>query len=174
METVDRREAILDILNTTNVPIKGTDLAERFGVTRQVIVQDVAILRARGIEILATPQGYMIPIKIERKALKKKIVCNHKGITEMEEELNIIVDLGGKILDVIVDHPIYGEIKSPINIESRHEVSEFIKTIQKTNAEPLSSLTQGLHLHTIEVKDEDTYERIKKALEIKRYLVNEE
>ncbi|WFA08368.1 transcription repressor NadR [Tissierella sp. Yu-01] len=174
METSERREAILDILNNTEVPVKGTALAEEFGVTRQVIVQDIAILRARGINILATAQGYMIPIKIDKRALEKKVLCNHKGITQMEEELNIIVDLGGKILDVIVDHPLYGEIKSPINVESRHEVSEFINNIKDTNAEPLSSLTQGLHLHTIEVKDEETYKRIKKALEDKRYLVKEE
>lgn len=174
METAERRESILDILNNTDMPVKGTVLAEQFGVTRQVIVQDIAILRARGINILATAQGYIIPIKKEKETMKRKIVCNHKGITEMEEELNLIVDLGGKILDVIVDHPLYGEIKSPINVESRHEVSEFINNINETNAEPLSSLTQGLHLHTIEVKDEEVYKRIKDTLEDKKYLVKEE
>jgi transcriptional regulator of NAD metabolism len=174
LDTIKRREAILEILRDIDLPVKGTELAEKFGVTRQVIVQDIAILRARGINILATAQGYIIPKNIDQKNFKKKIVCNHIGISQMEEELNTIVDLGGKILDVIVDHPLYGEIKSPLNIESRHEVSEFIKSINLTNAEPLSSLTQGLHLHTIEVKDEETYERIKKALENKNYLVTEE
>lgn len=170
MEAIERREELLKILEGSSKSIKGTYLAEKFGVTRQVIVQDIAILRARGITILATPQGYLMPPKAENTMLRKTIVSSHKGYDHMEEELKTIVDLGGRIIDVIVDHPLYGEIKSPINVGSRYELSEFMTDIRKSNAEPLSSLTDGLHLHTIEVKDEKTFNMIIKALEEKKYL----
>jgi len=170
----NRRDEILKLLNSTEFAIKGTDLAEIFGVSRQVIVQDIAILRAKGISILATAQGYIIPTMNDRKNIRKTIVCNHKGYDELEDELKLIIDLGGKVLDVIVDHPLYGEIKSPINIETRYELNQFMKNIKNKNAEPLSSLTGGLHLHTIEVKDEDVFEMIVKALDDKKYLINED
>jgi len=173
MDTLNRREEILKILNSNEIAITGTELAEKFGVSRQVIVQDIAILRAKGINILATSQGYLIPVKESSISIRKTIVCKHNGYDELEDELRIIVDLGGKIIDVIVDHPLYGELKSPINIESRHELSQFMNNIKKTNAEPLSSLTSGLHLHTIEVKDESVFKRIEKALKERKYLINE-
>ena len=174
MDTEKRREEIFEMLYKTDYAIKGTELARKFGVTRQVIVQDIAILRARGIEIMATAQGYIIPKKTSIENIKKTIVCSHKGYDEMEEELRIIIDLGGKIIDVIVDHPLYGEIKSPIDVSSRHELSQFMKNIKDTQAEPLSSLTAGLHLHTIEVKDEKIYNMIKEALANKKYLISED
>jgi hypothetical protein len=174
VDTAKRREEILKLLQNAQKSVKGTELAEQFGVSRQVIVQDIAILRANGINILATPQGYLLPVREESKALRRTIVCNHKGYDSMEEELRIIVDLGGKIIDVIVDHPLYGEIKSPINIESRYDLAQFMDNIKETNAEPLSSLTGGLHLHTIEVKDQKTFELIKKELKGKNYLINED
>lgn len=174
MEAIERREELLKILEGSSKTIKGTYLAEKFGVTRQVIVQDIAILRARGITIIATPQGYLMPAKAENTMLRKTIVSNHKGYEHMEDELQTIVDLGGKIIDVIVDHPLYGEIKSPINVGSRYELSEFMANIRESKAEPLSSLTDGLHLHTIEIKDENTFKMIKKALEDKKYLLEEE
>lgn len=174
MDTINRRDEILKLLNNTDIAIKGTDLADRFGVSRQVIVQDIAILRAKGENILATAQGYIIPTMDYGKKIKKTIVCNHQGYEELEEELRLIIDLGGKVLDVIVDHPLYGEIKSPINIETRYELDQFMQNIKSSNAEPLSRLTGGLHLHTIEVKDEDVFEMIVKALDNKKYLINED
>ena len=173
MSTSERRDDILILLRKSVIPIKGTELAEQFGVSRQVIVQDIAILRANGTNILATPQGYMLPVREESKALRRTIACNHKGYDSLEEELRIIVDLGGKIIDVIVDHPLYGEIKSPINVESRYDLAQFMENIKGTNAEPLSSLTGGLHLHTIEVKNQEVFELIKRELLNKNYLINE-
>lgn len=170
MEATNRRDELLRILKSSNLAIRGSDLADRFQVTRQVIVQDIAILRASGLTILATPQGYMIPPKAETALLRKTIVSSHKGYDHMEDELRIIVDLGGRIIDVIVDHPLYGEIKSPINVGSRYELDEFMKNIRESKAEPLSSLTDGLHLHTLEVKDENIFNMIKKALKEKNYL----
>lgn len=174
MDGNERRSKILNILEEANEPIKGTDLAENLNVSRQVIVQDIALLRAKGKNILATPRGYILPKSYEREKLIKTIVCTHKSNEELEEELRIIVDLGGKIIDVIVDHPLYGEIKSQLQIASRYDLKLFMDEFNKTKAEPLSSLTGGIHLHTIEVEDEKTFLRIRKELLKKKYLIEED
>lgn len=170
----ERREEILRLLSLADDPIKGTDLSEKLGVSRQVIVQDIAILRARGESIIATPQGYMVPKSNENRRLIKTIACTHQNNAELEEELKIIVDLGGKIIDVIVEHPLYGEIKSQLQIGSRYDLDLFVKSLKTTKAEPLASLTAGVHLHTIEVDDEKTFRIIKEKLREKNYLINED
>lgn len=174
MNAHDRREKILDILNNSQKPIKGTELSNICDVTRQVVVQDIALLRARGEDILATPQGYIIPSTNKEDKLIKKIVCKHKHNDEIEEELTTIVDMGGKIIDVIVEHPVYGEIKGSLELSSRLDVKEFMSSLKETEAEPLSSLTDGIHIHTIEVDDEKTFEKIKETLLNKKYLVIED
>lgn len=174
MDANERREEILYMLNNSDQPVKGTDLAEQLGVSRQVIVQDMAILRARGENILATPQGYLIPQLYGKEKLIKTIACTHQNNKEIEEELRTIVDLGGKILDVVVEHPLYGEIKSQLQISSRHDLKQFIDNLNETKAEPLSSLTGGVHIHTIEVEDEETLNRIKTNLLEKKYLIKED
>lgn len=171
MESAERRLEILNSLKQLEKPIKGTELAEKFGVSRQVIVQDIALLRAKGEDILATPQGYII-LKKEEVNVIRTIVCKHSGYNEIEDELITIVDMGGKVLDVIVEHPLYGEIKSPLMISSRLDVEEFMKNLKATKAEPLSSLTDGVHIHSIEARDEETLEKIKVALWQKGYLIN--
>ncbi|WP_425449458.1 transcription repressor NadR [Dethiothermospora halolimnae] len=171
MEAKLRRKNILNKLKERDNPIKGTDIADIFNVSRQVIVQDIAILRASGEEILATPQGYMVMGRNNDK-LVKTIVCKHKGYKEIEDELKTIIDMGGKLLDVIVEHPIYGEIKSPLMIGSRIDIKDFMEKLTDEKAEPLSSLTGGIHLHTIEVSKEDIFLKIKHELKEKGYLVN--
>ncbi|SHF00134.1 hypothetical protein SAMN02745784_02484 [Tissierella praeacuta DSM 18095] len=174
MDANERRQEILNILGKLEEPVKGIDISEQLGVSRQVIVQDIAILRARGENILATPQGYLMFKTHERRKTRKTIVCTHKNNKELEEELRTIVDLGGKIVDVIVEHPLYGEIKSQLQISSRHDLSLFMENLKATKAEPLSSLTDGIHLHTIEADDENTLRTIKEALLEKKYLIKED
>lgn len=174
MDANERRIEIKRLLNLAEEPIKGTDLSEKLEVSRQVIVQDIAILRARGENILATPQGYLIPKIYERNKLIKTIACIHSNNEELEEELRLIVDLGGKVIDVIVEHPLYGEIKSQLQIGSRHDLNLFINSLNETKAEPLSSLTGGVHLHTIEVDDEKIFSKIKEKLIEKNYLIKED
>lgn len=172
MNAQERRKKILDKLNKSVKPVKGTELSKEFDVSRQVIVQDIALLRAKGEDILATPQGYIIPKAYKENKLTKKIVCKHEGYDEIEDELKTIIDLGGKVVDVIVEHPLYGEIKSPLEISSKLDLQEFMDNIIKTKAEPLSSLTEGIHIHTIEVGDEKNFKRIEKVLAEKKYLIN--
>lgn len=173
MSSDERRLEIINILNKLDESISGTDLAKRLGVSRQVIVQDIAILRARGERIVATPQGYIVIKDVSQNKLIKSIVCKHLTYEEIEDELKIIVDMGGKILDVIVDHPIYGEIKSSLMINSRLDVENFIKNAKRTNAEPLSSLTEGIHIHSIEVENKEIFEKIKEELKKKNYLIDD-
>ena len=167
----ERRRQLVDMLNEKQKPIKGTDIAKKFKVSRQVIVQDVAILRAAGKEILATPQGYLIAKSYEGNTITRTIACKHNNNTEIEEELDIILNYGGKIIDVVVEHAVYGEIRSQLQIASRDDLKEFLKNLEKTKSEPLSALTDGVHLHTIEVKDEETFVKIKEKLLERKYLI---
>lgn len=173
MSSDERRLQIINILNKLDEPISGTELAKKLGVSRQVIVQDIAILRAGGEEIIATPQGYIILKDVDESRIIKTIVCKHSTYDEIEDELKTIVDMGGKILDVIVEHSVYGEIKGSLMISSRLDVEKFIKNLKNTNAEPLSSLTDGIHIHSIEIEDEETFKKIIEKLEEKSYLIKD-
>lgn len=172
MTSVERREAILNKLMDNHGPIKGTELATLFNVSRQIIVQDIALLRAQGEDIIATPQGYMIPVKRDNR-ITKRIVCKHEGYTAMRDELQIMIDYGATVIDVKVEHPLYGEITSGLNISNKLDLDNFIENITKKKAEPLARLTDGVHIHTIQVPNEEVFQELKKALNEKGYLVND-
>jgi uncharacterized protein len=160
MTGFERREVIRELLAGCKEPISGTSLAKRFAVSRQVIVQDIAILRAGGLEIMATSQGYCIPETFKQPdKIQFKVACRHSA-EDMEKELEIIVDHGGRILDVAVEHPVYGELQGRLMLSSRRDIKQFLQNIKQTCAEPLSVLTQGVHLHTIEVSDMETKKMI--------------
>jgi len=171
LDTHMRRERLGKLLKESHEPITGSRLASIFDVSRQIIVGDIAILRAKGLNIIATLQGYFIPEKNEAERFKDIIVSRHFGFDELEDELFTIVDNGGKVIDVIVDHSIYGEIRTVINISSRKEAEEFVERLRKNNALPMSSLTNGMHLHTIETKDEMLFNEILEKLKNKGYIV---
>ncbi|MGB9679500.1 MAG: transcription repressor NadR [Thermoanaerobacteraceae bacterium] len=170
MNSQERRNSIVDILSKTLEPISGSELAKKFNVTRQIIVQDVAILRAEGVKIISTPQGYIKDFSTNGGFIKKVFAVRH-DYDRTEEELNLIVDNGGKVLDVIVEHPFYGEIKGLLMVSSRYEVKQFMRYIENGKTTLLSSLTEGVHLHTVEAKDLETLERIQKALKEKGFLI---
>ncbi len=171
LDSNERREKILSSIKKQIQPIKGTELAKLYNVSRQVIVQDIAILRAAGESIIATPQGYIFPFS-SSSTIKKTIACCHRA-DEIFDELAIMVDMGAKIIDVMVDHPVYGEIKANLMINSRKDLNDFVKSFKNLKAEPLSSLTEGVHLHTIEVPDEETYNEIISKLKKEDLLVEE-
>ncbi|WP_432662127.1 transcription repressor NadR [Wukongibacter baidiensis] len=173
MITDERRRKLLDILNSKDEPITGTDLSKRFNISRQVIVQDIAVLRAQGMNIMATSNGYYIPQINEDKRNIKTVICNHSGYESIEDELRIMIDMGAKVLDVIVDHPVYGEIRCPLMINSRYDLEKFIKKVKDVKAEPLASLTDGEHIHTIEVPCDEVYYIIKEKLDEAGILVKD-
>ncbi len=143
-------------------PIPGNQLARQFHVSRQCLVQDVAILRAHGEEILSTPQGYRLP-SAEKAAHRSVIACQHPP-ERTEEELNVLVDHGVRVLDVIVEHPLYGELRGALMVESRTDVIDFVRRWKKTKANLLSSLTRGVHLHTVEASKPQAIARAKAEL----------
>jgi transcriptional regulator of NAD metabolism len=161
----ERRNRIQKLLAEAGGPVSATHLAIKFGVSRQVIVQDVALIRASkesaSSRIVATNRGYII--EQEMGACKRVITVCHT-VDEIAEELNTVVDLGGKILDVIVDHDVYGNLTATLNVGSRYEVSEFVEEIKSGRSKPLSVLTSGWHAHTIEAESEARLDMIEEAL----------
>src|SRR5580658_3379615 len=143
-----RRHRILEWMQGQGAPIFGGELAKHFRISRQCLVQDMAILRASGQEILATPRGYQLPRGTNQRH-RAILACRHEP-ERTGEELQILVDHGVKILDVIVEHPIYGEVRASLMIESRTDVEEFLQQVIAKKATLLSSLTKGIHLHTVE------------------------
>lgn len=159
-----RRIVLLERLKEASKPVTGTELARELGVSRQVIVGDIAILRAGGIAIYATPQGYVFPVVAQEAKHTVTLACQH-GRDKLAEELAIIIDNGGKVLDVVVEHPLYGEMKANLMLSSRRDLTAFLDSLVTSGAEPLSLLTGGVHLHTIEVPSEQVLLRIKKELQ---------
>ncbi|HCJ14927.1 MAG TPA: transcription repressor NadR [Erysipelotrichaceae bacterium] len=166
MINMERKEQVLNDISEATKPISAKSLATKYGISRQIIVGDVALLRAAGYNIMATPRGYILD---DEGGLRKKIAVKHDR-EAIEEELNIIVDQGGRIEDVIVEHPVYGEIKGNLHISSRYDVKKFMEKLNSSHAAPLSELTDGIHLHTIVYEDQDMIERIERELERAGYL----
>ncbi|MGL5330501.1 MAG: transcription repressor NadR [Peptostreptococcaceae bacterium] len=165
----DRRKEIINILKNTNKAISGGTLADELKVSRQLIVGDIALLRASGIEIISTPKGYVLDNKDDKEYINKIIVCRHDKEL-IEDELNLIVDEGASILNVMVEHSVYGQIIGDLHISSRRDVKEFIKKLSSKDIEPLAKLTDGVHLHTIKYRDEKTLDNVMKVLKEKGYL----
>lgn len=162
LSTKERRQAVKQELIKSSAPIKGVELAKMFGVSRQVIVQDMAILKAEGFQVIATPNGY-ISISSDNSGIIKRIAVKHK-LDSLKKELEIFLNNDAKVIDVSVEHPIYGEIKGNLNIGTISEMERFLSNINEKTVEPLSNLTDGIHVHTIEVRREEDYENIMKKL----------
>lgn len=171
MNSIDRRNKIVEMIKTSTSPVSGTYIANTLNVSRQLVVGDVALLRASGLNIIATPKGYIInDMNSNEGYIIKTIACkHHKDL--MEDELNTIVDEGATIVNVIVEHSVYGEITGDLHISSRRDVKEFISKVNSNNIHPLSDLTDGIHLHTIKCRDEETYNQVIDSLKIKNYLL---
>ena len=167
MQADERRRRIIEELKNSAVPISAGKLAGLFGVSRQIIVGDIALLRASGTDITATPRGYILTRGSD--GIVHRIPCRHNS-DEMKEELRILVDNGCVVRDVIVEHPIYGQLVGQLDLRARHDVSEFMKRIGRSDAAPLSDLTGGIHLHTILCPDEETYRRVLDELRKKGFL----
>ena len=161
MEAASRRQAILDRLRTADRPVSASALAAGLNVSRQIIVGDIALLRAGGAEISATPRGYVLPRATD--GITRTIACRHT-LAQTGQELDILVDNGCTVLDVIVEHTVYGQLTGQLQISSRYDVEQFLARIRDSDAAPLSMLTGGLHLHTLCCPNEDAYTRACAAL----------
>lgn len=157
MDNKERRRRIAEILAGAKAPENATKLAERFGVTRQIIVSDVAILRAMGHPIVSEKRGYYLE-KPEPNGYIDTVVCKHSP-ERTAEEFYAVTDHGGRVLDVTVDHPIYGQISVNLNIGSRYEADCFVRQAKESNASLLCDLTGGVHIHTLAMPDAAAYAR---------------
>lgn len=161
-----RRESILQQLAESSLPISGLQLAKLFNVSRQVIVQDIALLRAEKQDILSTNTGYII-----KKAVKpQRLFCVIHSDDSILDELYTVVDLGGRVLDVQVKHKAYGDFSAQLNIKSRKDADTLVEKISLRESIPLKNLTKNIHFHLIEADTEEELDCIKNALSRKGYL----
>jgi transcriptional regulator of NAD metabolism len=157
MNGQERRNAIIERLKGSTSPISAKSLADEHSVTRQIIVADIALLRAGGYRITAVSRGYLLEMADE--GLIRHVAVKH-GMEAIADEFYAVVDNGGKVLDISVEHSLYGSISAELNITSRYEADQFVKKAEETGATPLSLVTEGIHIHTIAVKDEEAFSRI--------------
>ena len=160
MTAAQRRSTIYQQLLSAETPISAAALAQRFSVTRQVVVGDIALLRAEGHSITATPRGYMIPAET---GLRRTIACHHSA-EDTQRELFAMVDCGCTVVDVIVEHPVYGQLTAPLALSCRYDVEQFIQRMETSHAQPISALTGGVHLHTLSCPNEETFQHLKDTL----------
>lgn len=169
----NRRKQIVDTLLSATKPVNGTALAKQFQVSRQVIVQDIALLRAENKNIISTNKGYFIFQADSHKDTCKKVICVAHTTDQVLEEFYTIVDLGGNVLDVSVEHDLYGQIQVDLIIHNRADAEEFVKKMKNSKDKPLKILTEDVHYHTIEAGNQETIDKICKKLEEKGFLCQE-
>ena len=162
----ERREKILAPIRESGKPIPARALAETFSVSRQVIVQDVALLRAAGDDIISTSRGYIL----HQPARCRRVFKVHHTDEQTADELNAIVDLGGTVIDVFVWHKLYGKIEGSLGIDSRRAVEAFIDDLKSGRSQLLKNVTSNYHYHTVEARDEETLDLIERMLDQKGYL----
>ena len=160
MTASERRQQIARLLSASQAPISATTLSQELGVSRQIIVGDIALLRAAGQEITATARGYVIPAQ---NGLLRRIACTHSA-EETRDELDAMVDCGCTVVDVIVEHPVYGQLTAPLALSSRYDVEQFIHRMKPSHAQPISALTGGVHLHTLSCPSEAVFAHLKETL----------
>lgn len=164
MDAQGRRSKITQMLQESDKPYTGSELAQQLGVTRQIIVQDIAVLRASGLPLLSTTSGYLLIRETAKQRCIRVLNCYHTTLEEAEIELKTIVSLGGKVRDVMVEHPIYGEITGNLMLNSIDMVDTWLLRAKTSKTMMLSVVTNGYHSHTVETNDEETMNRIEKRL----------
>lgn len=174
IDAASRRDSIAEVLSGSRIPISASVLAEKFGVSRQIIVGDIALLRASGAPVIATPRGYLIEQSVAvSNSDSYTIACCHDQGDMLLDELYTIVDNGATVVDVIVEHPVYGQLTGLLQVSSRYDADRFVETLAEGKAAPLSQITDGIHLHTIRCTDPERVEYIKKQLSKKGILISE-
>lgn len=169
MKKTARREQILERLSVAGRPVPGDELAAQFGVSRQVIVQDIALLRANGTEIIPTNRGYLLPLRTPLKTARRVFKVIHSE-RQTKEELELFVDFGGKVQDVFVYHKIYGVVRAELNIKSRADIAQYMEKLKGGKSGLLMNITSGYHYHTVTAEENETLDRIQKALNEKGFL----
>ena len=166
MKAAERRKSIANLLISSDSAVPGGRLSEMFGVSRQIIVQDIAVLKASGYDILSTHSGYVI----QDTPLKERVFKVYHTTHQTEDELSTIVELGGTVVDVFVWHKVYGKMSAPLNIFSRLHIDQFIEGVRSGKSVELMSITGGFHYHTVRAESEQILDNIEHALSAKNYI----
>lgn len=169
MKAAERRKEIANYLMAEGKAISGGALSDKFGVSRQIIVQDISVLKATGYDILSTHSGYVI----QGSPFVERVFKLYHTTNQTEDELNTIVDLGGTVADVFVWHKVYGKLVVPLNIFSRLHVKQFIEGVRSGKSIELMNITGGYHYHTVRAETKEVLDQIEKALKHKDYIVPE-
>lgn len=156
----ERRSLIVETLRASERPLSGAELGRACGVSRQVVVNDVALLRSQGHRVVSTNRGYVL---LEDRRPRRLFKCRHTP-EQCADEMNLIVDLGGCIEDVFVNHRVYGKVSSPLNVRSRRDVARFAEEIRTGKSSPLSQITSGYHFHHVTAEREEDLNAIEAAL----------
>lgn len=169
MRAEERRKEIINFLLSEPKAVSGADLSARFGVSRQIIVQDISVLKALGYEILSTHNGYIV----QSTPLCERVFKVRHTTEQTEDELNCIVDLGGTVVDVFVWHKVYGKLSAKLNIFSRLQTKQFIEGVRSGKSSELMNVTGGYHYHTVRAESEEILDKIQKALDERNYTAPE-
>ncbi len=169
MKVAERRREIANLLLSSDKPITGGELAEHFDISRQIIVQDITVLKGSGYDILSTRGGYVL----QKSPLKERVFKLRHTKDETEDELSCIIEHGGTVVDVFVWHKVYGKIEAPLNIFSPLHIKQFLEGIRSGKSTELMNITGGYHYHTIRAESEDVLDRIAVALAAKNYIAPE-
>lgn len=163
----DRRQEILKNIKESDRPVSGSKLAKDYEVSRQVIVQDIALLRASGYDIISTNRGYVL----EGQTCAERVFKVRHTDAQLEIELCTIIDLGGQVKNVMVNHKVYGHIEAELGITSRRKVKEFLADIKSGKSTPLKNITSDYHYHTVTADSEETLNLIEDELRKLGFLV---
>ena len=166
MKANERRKAIVNLLLSEQEALSGSVLSERFGVSRQIIVQDITVLKGMGYDILSTHNGYIM----QKSPLKERVLKLHHTTEQTEDELSLIVGLGGTVVDVFVWHKVYGKMEAKLNIFSDLQVKQFIEGVRTGKSSELMNITGGYHYHTIRADSEEILDRIENVLRERGYI----
>ena len=165
-----RRERIVRALRDAKGPLSGGALADQCGVSRQVVVTDIALLRTRGENIVSTNRGYVLLGAGAHERPTRLFKCRHTA-DQTEDELTCIVDLGGRVEDVFVNHRVYGKVSSKLGVGSRRDVGRFMAELATGVSSPLMEVTSGYHFHHVSAESEEVLDEIERALAARAYLV---
>ncbi len=169
MKAKDRKRAIINLLITKKQAITGGELAKTFDVSRQIIVRDIVALKEAGYDILSTHYGYLL----NKAPFAERVFKFYHTTEQTEDELTTIIDLGGSVADVFVNHKVYGKIDVPLNIFSRAAINQFLDGVRSGKSSELMNITGGYHYHTLYADTEEILDKIEKALKEKNYIIPE-
>lgn len=166
MKGEERRKKIIEYLEQSDAPVSGGKLAKALGVSRQVIVQDIALIRAGGRQVYSLSRGY----RIDKSSRKSRVFKVFHTEEEVREELEMIVDLGGYVEDVFVYHKVYGVMRGELNIHSRADIEAYLEKIRTGKSRLLLKTTSGYHYHTVTAESEEILDTIQEHLQKRGFL----